>query len=126
MTGGQADGAISLAVGRSLTRWRSPVIRIPLSEPIFVKWSRRQNIHIKARGIASLLTAIGVVLAFRAALPAFAVLGVAIAIHLLDLWAERSAQQSRPQVERSSTNVVLRGVHPSFAEAVSQMTGTDI
>lgn len=126
MTGAEADGAIPLAVGRSLTRWKSPVLRIPLSEPIFVKWSRRQNIHIKARGIASLLTAVGVVVAFRAALPAFAILGVAIAIHLLDLWAERGAQQSRPDVERSGPNVVLRGVHPGFAEAVGQMTGTDI
>lgn len=126
MTGTQADGAIPLAVGRSLTRWKSPVISIPLSKPIFVRWSRRQNIHIKARGIASLLTAVGVVIAFRAALPAFAVLGVAIAIHLLDLWAERGAQQSRPEVERTGSNVVLRGVHPRFAEAVAQMTGPDI
>ncbi len=125
MTGGPADGAIPLPVGRSLTRWKSPIIRIPLSESMFVKWSRRQNIHIKARGIASLLTAVGVVLAFRAALPAFAVLGVAIAIHLLDLWAERGAQQSRPEVERSGSNVVLRGVHPNFAEAVGQLTDTD-
>ncbi len=122
MTGETADGAIALPVGRSLTRWRSPSIRVPLSEPIFVRWSRRQNVHIKARGIASVLTAVGVVIAFRNATLAIGVLLVAIAIHLLDLWAERGAASSRPVVERDGSIVVLRGVHDAFATAVDETT----
>ncbi len=121
MTGGDADGAISLPVGRSATRWRSPKIQVPLSEPVFKRWSRRQNIHIKSRGLASVLTAVGIVIAFRNATLAFAVLGVAIVIHLLDLWAERGAAESRPAIERDGANVVLRGVHETFATAVGQL-----
>ena len=79
-----------LSVGRTKTRWNAPEVRIPLAEEIFKQWSRRQNLHIKGRGLASLLTAVGVVLAFRATLPALAILAVAVAIHLVDLWAERS------------------------------------
>ena len=85
VTGEPADGAIPIKVGRTKTRWRAPEVRVPLSEDVFKKWSRRQNLHIKGRGIFSLLLVIGVVLAFRSALPAFAVLGVALAIHLVDL-----------------------------------------
>ena len=121
MTGGDADGAISLPVGRSLTRWRSPVIQVPLSEPVFKRWSRRQSIHIKSRGFATALTVIGVFIAFRNAGLAFAVLGAAIAIHLVDLWAERGATGSRPIIERDGANVVLKGVHETFAIAVGQL-----
>ena len=120
MTGEVADGAISLPVGRSLTRWRSPVIRVPLSQPIFVRWSRRQNIHIKARGLASILTAVGVVVAFRNAGLAIGILVAAIAIHLLDLWAERGASESRPVIEREGSNVRITGVHEAFATAVDE------
>ncbi len=123
MTGEQADGAIPVPVGRSLTRWRSPVVRIPLSEPVFVRWSRRENIHIKARGVASVLTAVGVVIAFRNGALAAGVLAVAIAIHLIDLWAERGASQSRPGVRREGANVVLSGVHDRFATAVNESVG---
>ena len=123
MTGDNADGAISLPVGRSLTRWRSASIQIPLSEPVFVRWSRRQNIHIKSRGVATLLTVVGVAIAFRNGPLAFAILGVAIAIHLLDLWAERGAASNRPTVERDGANVVLSGVHDSFATAVDELSG---
>ena len=119
MTGGAADGAISLPVGRSRTRWRSPVVRIPLSKPMFVRWSRRQNIHVKARGLAITLAAIGVVIAFRNATLAIGVLAVAIAVHLLDLWAERGAAASRPILERDGANVRIRGVHDDFIDAVN-------
>lgn len=120
MTGEGADGAIPVQVGRSVTRWRSPTVRIPLSEPVFKAWSRRENIHIKARGLASILTAVGVVLAFRSAGLALGVLAVAIAIHLLDLWAERGAAQSRPAIRREGPNIVLSGVHERFATAVNE------
>lgn len=120
MTGQAADGAIPLAVGRSMTRWRSPVVRVPLSQPIFVRWSRRQNIHIKARGLASILTAIGVVIAFRNAALAIGVLIVAIAIHLLDLWAERGAAGARPVIEREGSSIRITGVHEAFATAVDE------
>jgi hypothetical protein len=87
---------------------------------VFERWSRRQNIHIKARGIASVLTAIGVVLAFRSGLLAVGVLAVAVGIHLIDLWAERSAGSAQPLIERRGSDVVLSGVHERFADAVSQ------
>ena len=120
MTGEQADGAIGVAVGRSLTRWRSPMVRIPLSEPVFVRWSRRENIHIKMRAVAMVLTAVGVAIAFRNGLLAVGVLTVAVAIHLIDLWAEKSARQSRPSVRRDGPNIVLSGVHKRFAAAVGE------
>jgi len=123
VTGGRADGAMPVKVGRTATRWSAPEVRIPLSEEIFTKWSRRQNIHIKGRGFASLLAAVGVVLAFRAALPAFAVLGVAIAIHLVDLWAERTVKDYRPDLERHGTALHVRRVHETFAKALLEMGG---
>lgn len=120
MTGERADGAIPVPVGRSATRWRSPVVRIPLSEPVFKKWSRRESIHIKARGLASILTAVGVVIAFRNAGLALGVLAVGVAIHLLDLWAERGAAESRPAISRDGSHIVLSGVHERFATAVNE------
>lgn len=121
ITGAPADGAVALRVERTWKRWNSPTVRVPLSEPIFNKWSRRQNIHIKARALASVLTAIGVVIAFRNGLLAISVLAVAIAIHLLDLWAERTAGDFQPTLARSGTELVISGVHPRFAEAVDQI-----
>lgn len=126
MTGERADGAMAMKVGRTLTRWKAPEVRIPLSEPVFKKWSQRQNIHIKGRGIASVLTAIGVVLAFRSPIAAFSVLGVAIAIHLLDLWAERSVTEYRPDLERHGSELHLRRVHPRFASALVEMGAQDL
>ncbi len=123
ITGGRAHGAIPVQVGRTITRWSAPEIKIPLSEDIFKHWSRRQSLHIKGRGIASVLTAVGVVLAFRATLPAFAVLGVAVAIHLVDLWAERTVKNYRPELKRNGSELELRGVHERFAEAVVEMGG---
>ncbi len=120
ITGHAADGAIPLRVGRSLTKWRAPVVRVPLSEEIFTKWSRRKNIHIKGRGLASIVTAAGVVVAFRNGLLAAAILAVAVAIHLVDLWAERTANAVEPQLERQGSDVRISGVHESFAKAVSQ------
>jgi len=123
MTGGRADGAMPVRVGRTMTRWSAPEVRIPLSESVFTQWSRRQSLHIKGRGIASVLTAVGVVLAFRATLPALAVLAVAVAIHLVDLWAERSVQNYRPDLKRNGSDLELRGVHDRFAQAVEEMGG---
>lgn len=121
ITGGRADGAMPVQVGRTLTRWSAPEVRVPLSEEIFTKWSRRQNLHIKGRGFASVLTAVGVVLAFRATLPALGVLAVAIAIHLVDLWAERSVKDYRPDLRRNGTQLHIRRVHKRFAEALIEM-----
>lgn len=126
MTGERADGAVSMKVGRSWTRWRSPSVQVPLSEPVFKRWSRRQNIHIKARGLASALTAIGVVLAFRNGLLAVAVLAVAIAIHLLDLWAERTGGEARPDLSRHGATLHMERVHERFATAVVEMGGTPL
>lgn len=126
VTGGRADGAMPIRVGRTLTRWNAPEVRIPLTDEVFKQWSRRQNLHIKGRTAFSVLTAVGVVLAFRAALPAFAVLGVAIAIHLVDLWAERSAKKYRPDLDRSGSQLELRRVNDRFAEALLEMGGESI
>ncbi len=123
MTGGRPDGAMPVSVGRTLTRWSAPEVRIPLTEEIFKQWSRRQSVHIKGRGVASVLTAVGVVLAFRATFPALAVIAVAIAIHLVDLWAERSVKSYRPDLKRNGSQLELRGVHDRFAEALVEMGG---
>ena len=123
MTGGRPDGAMPVSVGRTLTRWSAPEVRIPLTEEIFKQWSRRQSVHIKGRGVASVLTAVGVVLAFRATFPALAVIAVAIAIHLVDLWAERSVKSYRPDLKRNGSHLELRGVHDRFAEALVEMGG---
>ena len=120
ISGARADGAVKLRVDRTWKRWRSPTIRVPLSGPIFSKWSRRQSIHIKARALASVLTALGVVIAFRNGLLAIAVLAVAIMIHLVDLWAERTIGDFQPALERQGTELLISGVHPRFAEAVQE------
>lgn len=123
ITGGGADGAMPISVGRTLTRWNASEVRIPLAEDIFKQWSRRQNLHIKGRGLASVLTAVGVVLAFRATLPALGILTVAIAIHLVDLWAERTVKKYRPDLKRNGSQLELRGVHDRFAQALVEMGG---
>lgn len=120
MTGERADGAVSIRIGRSWKRWTSPSLRIPLSEPVFEKWTTRQNIHIKARAVAAILTSVGVVLAFRNGPLALGVLAVAIAVHLVDLWAERTAAGYQPAIERRGNDVALLGVHERFAEVVHE------
>lgn len=120
VTGERADGAVPLRLGRSWQRWGSPTIRVPLSESVFKKWSRRQNIHIKARGLASVLTAIGIVIAFRNGALGIAVVAVALVIHLLDLWAERTTGDFQPELERRGSDLALLGVHERFATAVRE------
>lgn len=120
MTGVRADGAVSIRVDRSWKRWSSPSLRIPMSEPVFKKWTTRQNIHIKARAVAAVLTSVGVVLAFRSGAIALAVLAVAVAIHLVDLWAERTTGDYQPALERRGSDVALLGVHERFAEVVRE------
>jgi hypothetical protein len=120
ITGDRADGAITLRVGRSWKTWGAPAVRIPLSEPVFKKWATRQNVHIKARALASVLTAIGVVIAFRSGLLALGVIAVAVAVHLVDLWAERSLNDFQPTLEREAGVLMLTGVHERFAEVVRE------
>lgn len=126
MTGERADGAVPMKIGRSWVRWTSPSVAVPLSEPVFRRWSQRQNIHIKARAVASALTAIGVVIAFRNGLLAAGVLAAAVAIHLVDLWAERTGKQARPDLLREGATVQFARVHDRFAEAVVEMGGTPL
>lgn len=120
ITGGTADGAIPLRVGRSITKWKAPVVRMPMSEAIFTRWSRRKGIHIKARAIASVLTAIAVVLTFRSPTVGLSVLAVAIAAHLVDLWAARTSSAVEPRLERQGHDVRISRVHRAFADAVAQ------
>lgn len=120
ITGERADGAVPLRLDRSWKRWGSPTVRVPLSEPVFKKWSRRQNIHIKARGLASVLTAIGIIIAFRNGALGIAVVAVALAVHLVDLWAERTTGDFRPELQRRGGELTISGVHERFATAVSE------
>lgn len=120
ITGERADGAVSIRLDRSVTRWRSPTVRIPMSAPIFKKWSTRRNIYIKARAFASVLTAVGIIIAFRNGLLGLAVVAIALAVHLVDLWADRTTYNFQPVLERRGQDLALLGVHERFATAVSE------
>lgn len=121
ITGERADGAVSLRLDRSWKRWTSPTIKVPLSAPIFKKWSSRRNIYIKARAVASALTAIGIVVAFRNGFLGLSIVAVALAVHLIDLWADRTTYDFQPVLERRGQDLALRGVHQRFADAVGEM-----
>ncbi len=121
ITGERADGAVSLRLDRSWTRWTSPMVKIPMSDPIFKKWATRRNIYIKARAFASVLTALGIVVAFRNGLLGVAIVAVALAVHLVDLWADRSTNDFQPVLERRGQDLALCGVHQRFADAVGEM-----
>jgi len=125
MTGTPADGAIPLRVDRSLTRWRSPKVRIPLSTPAFKAWSRRQSVMLKARVVS--IAFIVVALAFSAknafaALAALTLAGVALAISLK---AERSLAAHEPELSRSRGELHLAGVHPEFVRAIEAAPAAD-
>lgn len=121
ITGGSADGAMSVRVGRTITRWNAPVVRVPLSEPVFKRWSKRKNLHIKARFVASVLTAVAIVVAFRNGALGIGLLAVAVLIHLVDLWAERQVNNLEPQFERRGSDVAISGIHEKFAKAVTEL-----
>lgn len=121
ITGGSADGAMPVRVGRSITRWNAPVVRVPLSEPVFNRWSKRKNLHIKARAFASVLTAVAIVITFRNSAIGIGVLAVAILIHLVDLWAERQVGQLEPELKRQGSDLTISGVHAKFAKAVGEL-----
>ncbi|MGI9605542.1 MAG: hypothetical protein ACR2P0_05325 [Acidimicrobiales bacterium] len=120
ISGKKAGGAAPMRLSRSLRHPGGKTIRVPLSDAVFTRWSRRQNIHIKARTFASILTALAVVVAFRNGFLAIGFLAAAVAVHLLDLWAERTSRDLRPEAEREKDQVVLRGVHPRFIDAVER------
>ncbi len=121
VTGERADGAVSLRLDRSWKRWSSPTVKVPLSDPIFKKWSSRRNVYIKARALASVLTAVGIVIAFRNGLLGLTVVAVALAVHLLDLWADRTSYDFQPVLERRGQDLALLGVHQHFADAVDEI-----
>jgi len=121
VSGERADGAVPIRLDRSWKRWRSPTIRVPLSAPMFQKWSNRRNIHIKARAAASVLTVIGILVAIRSGAVGLVVVGGAVAVHLVDLWADRTTLDYQPVLERRGPDVALVGVHEYFASAVAEM-----
>ena len=121
VSGERADGAVPLRLERSWKRWNSPTLRVPLSDPVFKKWSTRRNIYIKARAVASVLTAIGILIAFRNGPLGLAVVAGAVAVHLVDLWADRTTLDFQPAIERRGNDVALLGVHQHFADAVDEM-----
>lgn len=121
VTGERADGAVSLRLDRSWKRWSSPTVKVPLSGPIFKKWSSRRNVYIKARALASVLTAVGIVIAFRNGLLGITVVAVALAVHFVDLWAERTTYDFQPVLERRGQDLALLGVHQDFADAVDEI-----
>ena len=91
-----------------------------MSEKVFDRWSSRRNIHIKARWLAAVLTAVGIVVAIRSASVGVSILAAGLAVHLVDLWAERSANRLEPTIERRGSDVCLSGVHDAFVAAVQE------
>jgi len=118
MTGDPADGAIPLKLERSATKWKAHTVRVPLSEAVFKKWSRRRSIHIKGRAVAAVLASVAIVICFRNATLGLGVLAVAAAVHLADLWGERTSGALQPTLVRERDELVLHGVHPDFIAAV--------
>ena len=117
MTGEAADGAIPLKLDRSATKWKAHTVRVPLSEAVFKKWSRRRSVHIKGRAVAAVLASIAIVICFRNATLGLAVLAVAGLVHIADLWGERTSAALQPTLVREKDELLLQGVHPDFAEA---------
>jgi hypothetical protein len=120
ITGETADGAIPVQLGRSATKWKAHTIRVPLSERVFKKWSRRRSIHIKARVVAAVLASVAIVITFRNATLGLSILAVAVAVHLVDLWGERTSEALQPSLERDGDELVITGVHATFAAAVEE------
>ncbi len=119
ISGERADGAVSIRSRRSWTRPRRHTMQVPLSDRVFTKWARRQNIHIKARVLAAVLASLAVAVAFRNGLVAIALLAASGVVHVLDLRAERAAASLRPSLDAEDGDLVLRGVHDAFAAAVA-------
>ncbi len=118
ISGGVAHGAVTMKTPRSSRHPRVHAIKVPLSEEIFTRWSKRERLHIRARWFAAIATAIAIVIVMRNTGLGLAVLVGAIAIHLVDLWARKQSDALRPKLRRDGGDVVLDGVHPEFARAV--------
>ena len=118
MTGAPADGAIPVRLDRSLTRWRSPKVRIPLSTPAFKAWHRRQSVMLKARMVAIALIVVALAFSARNAFIALAALVLSGVVMAISLRAERSLADHLPELSRSKGELVLSGVDPGFVRAV--------
>lgn len=123
ITGKSADGAVSVSLGRSARKWRARTVRVPLSDDVFRKWSRRQNMHIKARAVAGGLAALAIVIATRSGFIGIALLVASAVVHVVDLRAEKGAAQLRPGLERQADSVLFSGVHESFVAAAIKASG---
>lgn len=124
MTGAPAEGAIPVRLDRSLTRWRSPKVRIPLSTPAFKAWRRRQSLMLKARGVAIALVVVALAFSARNALIALTALILSGVVMAVSLRAERSVAEHLPGLTRSKGQLVLTGVDPGFVRAVeTEVTG---
>ena len=119
MTGGVADGAIPVRVERSLLRWGSPTVRIPMCQTAFRKWSLAQSVMVKVRIVSIVLVVVALGLSVRnplGALVALVLAGVAMAISVR---AEHKVQDLQPGIERSGNTITLVGIHPAFVRAVT-------
>lgn len=126
VTGAPADGAIPIRVERSLTRWRSPKVRIPLSTPAFKAWNRRQSVMLKARMAAIALIVVALAFSARNAFIALGALVLSGVVMAISLRAERSLADHLPELSCSKGQLVLHGVDPAFVHAVeSQPPPTD-
>lgn len=125
MTGAPAEGAIPVRVGRSLTRWRSPKVRIPLSASAFKAWRRRQSLMLKARGAAIALIVVALAFSARNALIALTALTLSGVVMAISLRAERSVAEHLPVCSRSKNQLVMTGVDPAFARAVEMERAPD-
>ena len=122
MTGGPADGAIPLRIDRSLTRWTSPKVRIPLCTPAFKAWRRRQSIMVKTRIGAIALVVVALGFSARNAFLALTALILSGVVMAVSLRVERSLTEHEPGLVRSREGLTLTGVHPEFARAVEAAT----
>ena len=125
MTGAPAEGAIPVRLGRSLTRWRAPKVRIPLSTPAFKAWRRRQSLMLKARGAAIALVVVALAFSARNAFIALAALILSGVVMAISLRAERSVAEHLPGCSQSRGELLLTGVAPGFVEAVESERSPD-
>lgn len=123
MTGAPADGAVPLRVDRSPTRWRSPKVRIPLSDASFRSWRRRQSAMVKTRFAAIALVVVALGFSAKAAFIALTALVLSGLVMALSLKFERSVAEHQPGLRQTRAGLTLTGVHPEFVAAVEASAG---
>lgn len=120
MTGTRADGAIPVRLDRSMLRWNSPTVRIPLSKAAFRRWSIAQSVMVKVRIAAMALVLLALVLSARSPFAAVGFLVLGGLAMVVSVRAEQKVKEFQPELSRSGNSLHLHGVHENFARAVEQ------